>query len=143
MPDSSNSDEAPPLVDHSLAAESLAVSFTVVDVGLSATWYCDALGFTVDREHEREGRVIAVSLRAGTVRILLSHDNGAKGPERQKGDGFSVQITTRQNIDALAARAKHAGAVLDTEPADVLGARVFRLRDPDGFRIVISSPRET
>lgn len=143
MPDSSNSDEAPPLVDHPLVAESLAVSFTVVDVRLGAAWYCDVLGFTVDREHEREGRVIAVSLRAGTVRILLSQDNGAKGPERQKGEGFSVQITTRQNIDALAARAKHAGAVLDTEPADVLGARVFRLRDPDGFRIVISSPRET
>jgi hypothetical protein len=31
--------------------------------------------------------------------------------------------------------------VLDTEPTDAFGARVFRLRDPDGFRIVVSSPR--
>jgi uncharacterized glyoxalase superfamily protein PhnB len=57
-----------------------------------------------------------------------------------KGEGFSLQITTAQDIDALASNAKRAGATLDSEPADAWGARVFRLRDPDGFRLVISSP---
>jgi uncharacterized glyoxalase superfamily protein PhnB len=113
----------------------------VGDARRSATWYRDALGFSVDREFEHEGKLRAVSLRAGSVRILLSQDDGSKGADRIKGEGFSIQITTTQPIDDIAARAKKTGAVLDTEPMDAFGARVFRLRDPDGFRIVVSSPR--
>lgn len=124
-----------------LTADTLQVSLTVADARQSTTWYCDTLGFVVDREHEREGRLVAVSLSAGSIKVLLAQDNGAKGTDRAKGEGFSFQITTRDNIDALAARAKQAGAVFDTEPMDAFGARVFRLRDPDGFRIVISSPQ--
>jgi uncharacterized glyoxalase superfamily protein PhnB len=125
-----------------LAAQSLEASFTVADIRQSLGWYCETLGFTVDREFERDGRLFAVSLRAGTVRILLTQDDGAKGLDRVKGDGFSLQFTTLQDVDAVAARAKRAGANLETEPTDAWGARVFRLRDPDGFRLVISSSRE-
>ena len=38
-----------------------------------------SLGFANDREHRRDGRLLAVSLRAGTARILLGQDDGAKG----------------------------------------------------------------
>ena len=130
-----------PLPESGLAAQSLEVSLTVADARRSATWYREALGFSVDREFERDGKLRAVSLRAGAVRILLSQDDGSKGADRIKGEGFSIQITTAQPIDDIAARAKKAGAQLDSEPADAFGARVFRLRDPDGFRIVVSSPR--
>ena len=34
---------------------------------------------------------------------------------RVKGEGFSLQITTTQDIDALASNAKRAGAALDEE----------------------------
>lgn len=128
--------ERPPLL-----AQSLEASLTTADVVRSRDWYCNVLGFEVDREFQRDGNLFAVSMRAGSIRILLTHDNGAKGADRVKGEGFSLQITTAQNIDALAAAAKRAGAVLDTEPMDAWGVRVFRLRDPDGFRLVISSPR--
>jgi len=104
-------------------------------------WYRDVLGFLIDHEFQRDGRLFAVSLRADKVRLLLTQDDGAKG-DRIKGEGFSLQLTTAQDIDTLAALARQAGAVLDTEPVDAWGARVFRLRDPDGFRLVISSPRE-
>ena len=129
--------------DSPLTAVSLEVSLTVAAVQASAAWYRDTLGFIIDREFERGGRVFAIRLRAGAVRVLLTQDDGAKGLDRPKGDGFSFQITTREPIDGLAARARQAGAVLDLEPTDVFGARVFRLRDPDGFRIAVSSPRET
>jgi uncharacterized glyoxalase superfamily protein PhnB len=57
-----------------------------------------------------------------------------------KGEGFSLMITTDDDIDELAARIKAAGVTLDLEPADMpWGARVFRLHDPDGFRLTISS----
>lgn len=123
-------------------AQSLEASLTTADVVRSRDWYHRVLGFEVDREFQREGNLFAVSMRAGSVRILLTQDNGARGAERVKGEGFSLQITTAQDIDGLAAAAKQAGAVLDTEPMDAWGVRVFRLRDPDGFRLVFSSPRE-
>ena len=134
--DQTTNENAPPLI-----AQSLDASLTVGDLRRSLEWYRDVLRFSIDREFEREGRVFAVSLSAGTIRILLTQDNGARGTDRVKGEGFSLQITTAQDIDALAANAKRAGASLDSEPADAWGARVFRLRDPDGFRLVISSPR--
>jgi uncharacterized glyoxalase superfamily protein PhnB len=124
-----------------LLAQSLDASLTVADVRRSAEWYRDVLGFTIDREFERDGRHFAARLLAGTIRILVTQEDGAKGLERVKGAGFSLQITTAQDIDALASNAKRAGAVLDTEPTDAWGVRVFRLRDPDGFRLVFSSPR--
>ena len=126
-----------------LVALSLEASLTVGDVRRSMTWYRDTLGFTIDREFERAGQLQAASLRAGQVRILLAQDDGSKGQDRVKGVGFSLQITTTDDIDALADRAKRAGARLETEPADAWGVRVFRLRDPDGFLLVISSPRES
>jgi len=125
-----------------LVAQSVEASLTTVDLVVSRDWYRTVLGFVVDREFERDGRMFAVSMRAGSIRILLTQDDGAKGAERRKGEGFSLQITTAQDIDAIAAAAKGAGAVLDTEPATTWGVRVFRLRDPDGFRWTISSPRE-
>ena len=126
--------------DGPLEATDLAASLTVRDLERSTAWYRDALGFTVDRKHERQGRLVAVSLKAGTVNLLMTQDDGAKGPDRQKGEGFSLQISTTQNADALAARATRHGAVLDTEPADMpWGPRIFLLRDPDGFRWTISS----
>jgi uncharacterized glyoxalase superfamily protein PhnB len=132
-----------PAPDHPpLVAQSLEASLTTADVGRSRDWYRDTLGFSVDREFEREGRLFAVSMRAGSVRILVTQDDGAKGAERRKGEGFSLQLTTTQDVDTIAAAAKQAGAVLDTEPASMWGVRAFRLRDPDGFRWTISSPRE-
>ncbi len=123
-----------------LLGESLEASLTVKDLDTSVAWYRDVLGFAVDRRHERAGKVIAVSLRAGAVRILLGQDDGAKGLDRVKGEGFSLQITTRQKADVIAARIKAHGVTLDTEPVDTpWGARIFRLRDPDGFRLTVSS----
>jgi uncharacterized glyoxalase superfamily protein PhnB len=115
---------------------------TVKDLQKSLAWYQDVVGFTVDQKHEREGKLMAVSLKAGDVRILIGQDDGGKGWDRVKGEGFSLQITTAQNIDEVAQRIKQRGGKLATEPTDMpWGARVFRLQDPDGFKLVISSER--
>jgi uncharacterized glyoxalase superfamily protein PhnB len=123
-----------------LHGDSLEASLTVRDLARSVAWYTDVLGFAVDRKYERDSKMIAVSLKAAAVRILLTQDDGAKGLDRSKGEGMSLQITTHQSADALAAAIKRQGAVLDTEPVTMPhGARIFRLRDPDGFRLTISS----
>ncbi|MHB2033650.1 MAG: VOC family protein, partial [Gemmatimonadaceae bacterium] len=63
-------------------ARALTASLTVKDLEKSLVWYRDVVGFTVDRTHEREGKLASVSLQAGDVRILLNQDNGAKGWDR-------------------------------------------------------------
>ena len=123
----------------SFRARELNASLTVADLARSRDWYRDVAGFTVDKEHEREGKLVAVSFKAGSVRILLTQDNGARGADRTKGEGFSLRLVTAQNVDELAARIKARGGVLDSEPEDAWGMRAFRLRDPDGFKFVISS----
>ena len=123
-----------------LQADSLEASLTVGQLERSAAWYCDALGFALDRRHERAGQLIAISLQAGAVRILLTQDDGAKGMERIKGQGISLQITTSQHAEEIASRLKAYGSSLDTEPTRMpWGVTVLRVRDPDGFRLTISS----
>jgi uncharacterized glyoxalase superfamily protein PhnB len=127
-------------VESAFVGRALSVSLTVSDLDRSLTWYRDVIGFSVRRTFEREGKLMAVSLIAGEVRILLSQDDGAHGLDRTRGAGFSVQITTEQNIDDLADRIKSRGTILDDEPRDLRwGQRAFRLRDPDGFKLTISS----
>ena len=126
----------------SFRARELSASLTVSDLQRSLAWYTEILGFTVDRKHEREGNVFAVSLKAGGVRVLITQDNGGKGTDRVKGEGFSLMFTTAQDIDELAARIKARGGTLAAEPFDAFGARAFRITDPDGFRFAISSERK-
>ena len=123
-------------------ARSLSTSLTVKDLNASLAWYRDVVGVTVNQQHEREGVVRAVSFSAGAVQLLINQDDGAKGMDRVKGEGFSLMFTTSQDIDAIARGITERGGTLDSEPADMpWGARVFRLRDPDGFRLVITSER--
>jgi len=123
-------------------ASILSVSLTVKDLGKSLTWYTDVLGFAIDRKIERDGKLLAVALKAGNARISINQDDGAKGWTRIKGEGFSLNITTDQNIDQVANRIKEHGGILDSEPADMpWGARVFRLKDLDGYKLMISTPR--
>lgn len=124
----------------SMNGRNLSASLTVADLEKSLAWYTGVFGFTVDRRHEREGKLIAVSLQAGEVRVLITQDDGKKGLDRVKGDGFSMMITTGENLDDLAAGIKSRGGTLESEPVDTpWGMRMFRIKDPDGFRYTIAS----
>lgn len=131
---------APEAVSH-LDASALTASLTVRDLQASVAWYRDTVGFKVEREVVRDGQLRAVAVSAGSVRLLLNQDDGAKGLDRRKGEGMSFMLQTSQSIDAIARRITERGGKLDAEPADMpWGARVCRLRDPDGFVFSISTP---
>jgi lactoylglutathione lyase len=126
----------------SLRARSLAASLTVKDLAASLAWYRDVLGFTVADQYERGGVLAGARLVAGDVRLLLNQDDGKRGPDRAVGAGFSLMITTAQPIDDIAARIRAAGTALASEPADMpWGVRMFRVVDPDGFKLAFSSER--
>ena len=122
-------------------ASALTASITVADIQKSMAWYRDVVGFEVAQQHEREGALRAVALQAGDVRILLNQDDGARGWDRVKGEGISIQFITSDSVDDIAARAKASGSTIDKEPADMpWGVRMFRMKDPDGFKLVFSTP---
>jgi uncharacterized glyoxalase superfamily protein PhnB len=137
-------DEANPLGAplEPLEGDELAVSITADDLEKSLAWYRDVLGFRVTQRHEREGRATAASLAAGRVRLLLGQDDGAKGWDRVKGQGCSLQITTRQDLDVIARRVTDSGGVLETPVTPTpWGVTIFRVRDPNGFLWTFSTPR--
>jgi uncharacterized glyoxalase superfamily protein PhnB len=126
----------------SFRARSMQASLTVKDIEKSLAWYTEILGFHVLERHERDGKLRAISLVAGEVKVLIGQDDGEKGWDRVKGEGFSLYLETMQDIDALAARIKARGGTLDTDPVMMpWGAKVFRVSDPDGFKYAIASPR--
>jgi uncharacterized glyoxalase superfamily protein PhnB len=113
-----------------------SVSITVKDMQKSLAWYRDVLGMGVERAVERDGSVVFVALKGGDVRISLNQDDGAKGWDRVKGLGFSINISVTEDIDAIASRIKASGGTLDSEPVDApWGARYFALTDPDGYKL--------
>src|SRR5262245_52568757 len=71
MPDDLATRDSAPAATAPFEAKALEASLTVIDPKRSAGWYRDVLGFTIDKEYERGGRLIAIALRAGTVRMLL------------------------------------------------------------------------
>lgn len=140
VPPSATADAGP----RSFRARTLSASLTVDDLQESLAWYHDVVGFTVDEKHERDGELAAVSLIAGNVRIFINQDDGAEGWDRVKGEGFSLHFTTAQDVDAIAKGIEERGGTLESEPTDMpWGARVFRVQDPNGFMLAISSAIES
>src|SRR5688572_15791884 len=125
----------------SFRARSLGVSLTVKDLDTSIAWYCDVVGFHLDRKIERDGQVRGAVILAGDVRMILNRDDGAKGWDRVKGEGFSMNFVTALSVDDVAERIESHGGTLESQPADMpWGVRSFRVRDPDGYRIAVSQP---
>jgi uncharacterized glyoxalase superfamily protein PhnB len=126
----------------SLQAKTVSPSITVDDVARSVAFF-EGLGFMVTERWESEGTLMGVMVRAGDVHIGLSQDDWQKGRDRVKGVGMRLYVTTTQNIDELAARARAAGVALDSEPHDTeWGSRVFDVTEPSGFRLTIASHQE-
>jgi catechol 2,3-dioxygenase-like lactoylglutathione lyase family enzyme len=114
-------------------------SFTVDDLQKSIRFY-EGLGFIVSERWEDKGTLKGVMLRAGKTEIGLSQDDWKKGRDRKKGVGLRVLMSTTQNVDDVAARAKSAGIALKSEPFDSeWKTRVFEVVDPSGFLLTISS----
>jgi uncharacterized glyoxalase superfamily protein PhnB len=122
-----------------LQATSLVPSLTVDDLQQSITFY-EKLGFIVEERWEDEGVLRGVMLQAGEFRLGLAQDDWQKGRDRRKGVGSRIYVGTRQDIDAVAARAKASGLTLETDVHDTpWGSRAFELTDPTGFKLTLAS----
>ena len=124
--------DAPPITG-------IVPTLTVDDLQKSIAFY-EALGFAIDERWEEKGTLLGVMLRAGATRIGLNQDDWKKGRDRKKGVGVRLTMSTTQNVDDIAARARSAGIRLISEPHDTeWNSRAFEVTDPSGFLITIYS----
>jgi catechol 2,3-dioxygenase-like lactoylglutathione lyase family enzyme len=120
----------------SLRLRAVMPVLTVTDVERSLAWYRDILGFVVHEEARRNGRLVAVQLKAGKVRFLLEQDP-RPDRARARGEGFRLYCATRQDVDRLAAAIRERGGTLAEAPGMAHEGRDFTIADPDGFTISI------
>lgn len=116
-------------------------SFTATDLQRSIAFYRDVLGFVVGEEWRDDGVLMGCEIHAGAATFMLGQDDFAKGRDRQKGLGTRVWCHTAQDLDRLAAEIKARGGVLDQEPQDMWGDRLFMISDPDGFKLTFVQAR--
>jgi uncharacterized glyoxalase superfamily protein PhnB len=122
-----------------LQVKTIMPSITVDDLQKSIAFF-EGLGFAVDERWEDGGVLHGVTLRAGELQLGLNQDDWKKGRDRQKGVGLRFYVSTTQNIDQIAARAKKAGVNLESEPHDTeWGSRAFDVTEPSGFKLTITS----
>jgi uncharacterized glyoxalase superfamily protein PhnB len=124
-----------------LQVSTIVPGLTVDDLQKSIEFY-EALGFAVDEPWEDNGTLLGVMMRAGKNHIALNQDDWKKGRDRKKGIGMRVFMSTTQNVDEIATRAKGAGLRLASEPHDTeWEGRAFEVTDPTGFLLTISSEK--
>jgi uncharacterized glyoxalase superfamily protein PhnB len=117
-------------------------SFPILSVGnidASSRWYQDVLGFAhVFTMPGPGGGAGLVHLRWAKYADLLLRASPAI--LETKGIGIALNFAvTDGSLDALAARAKKAGAVFVQEPGDrPWNARDFTVADPDGFALTFT-----
>lgn len=130
----------PEVQTKTLNATGLMPSLTVDNLQRSLDFFT-GLGFEVEDRWEENGQLLGVMLKAGSVQLGLSQDDGKKGRDRVKGVGMRLYIETSDGIDEIAKRAKAAGVALTSEPHDTeWKSRAFEVTEPSGFLLTISSP---
>jgi lactoylglutathione lyase len=124
-----------------LDTRAVIISLTAHDLPATIAWYRDVLGFTVDYQTERDGKPSSAGIRSGCAKIFLNQDDGGRGWDRVKGEGFAITFETGQDVDAVAAGIKSRGGTLAMAPTDMpWGVRMLRLVDPNGYRLGIWRP---
>jgi len=99
----------------------------VVDAAAAAAWY-RRLGFTQEWEHRFEpGFPAFVSVARGRVRLFLSEHRGDARPD-------TLVYLRVAEVDAIAAE-------FDVSVEEAPWAREIELRDPDGNRLRIGTPK--
>lgn len=124
-----------------LKAKVFTMTLSANDLARTLKFYTDGLGFELLDKFEQDGKMMGAMVGAGDAKLGISQDDFAKGRDRVKGLGMGIVIETDQDLPALAKRAKDAGIKLEKELGPLpWGPMAFIVKDPDGFKVTISSP---
>jgi uncharacterized glyoxalase superfamily protein PhnB len=117
----------------------------VSDARAAIDWYVAALGAVVTYEPivMPDGRIGHVELEVAGARFMMADAHPEiRSPAPTPGAGSPVTLhLTVDDVDAIAARCRAAGADLDRGPEDAPPVgRVAVLRDPFGHRWFLNQP---
>ena len=120
--------------------KSVIPHFMVRDMDRTLAFYREALGFSVAfTMPDDKGGLAHASMQRGDVSIMFGpfHDEPADGNGR--GVMLYFSVNDDEEIDALFAQARQAGAQVLQEPTEQFwGDRDWGVSDPDGYRIWVS-----
>lgn len=126
---------------------SMFPTLSVADIGLSASWYTEKVGFA---------RVFAIPGTGGDVALehlrwskyadlLLVPEANTTYPTRAKGTGITLSFLAQaETIDDMAARLEASGVEIEEGPVNrPWNTRDIVVIDPDGFRLTFFEPIDT
>jgi uncharacterized glyoxalase superfamily protein PhnB len=108
------------------------VLYRDADAGME--WLEETLGFERREEHRDDaGNVAHAELSLGSATVMLGTAGAGREPFSGLAAGGALVYCAVDEIDALVARARDAGADIAVEPMDTdYGSRDFTVRDPEG-----------
>ncbi len=119
-------------------------TLSVTDIGASASWYTEKVGFA---------RVFAIPGTGGEVALehlrwskyadlLLVPEASAPYPAQTKGTGISLSFLAQtEAIDDMAARLEDSGVEIKEGPVNrPWNTRDIVILDPDGYRLIFFEP---
>jgi uncharacterized glyoxalase superfamily protein PhnB len=104
------------------------------DADAAIEWLERALGFERGEVHRDDaGAVQHAELRLGSAIMMLGSAGAGREPFRGLSPGGTLVYCAVEDVDALYARARAAGADIPLEPTNTdYGSRDFTVRDPEG-----------
>jgi lactoylglutathione lyase len=134
---------------HTVEGAGLRLELFVDEVARSLHWYCDGLGFEPDPEPDSVEPGTYRPIRRGAVRLslqafrTLSHDHPLRraGDEAPRGVGVEIvlELADVDELTAVHARAVDAGLAPTPLVRQPWGLTDFRLADPDGYYLRITT----
>ena len=122
-------------------------TLSVADIGVSASWYTDKVGFArVFAIPGADGAVALEHLRwSKYADLLLAPEVGAAYPAQTKGAGMTLSFLAQtETIDDMAARLEASGVEIEEGPIDrPWNTRDIVVLDPDGYRLIFFEPIDT
>jgi len=118
------------------------VSLSVLDLGKSAEWYGQTLGFQVDAEIEGAGfrRTRLRAPGSGLTLTLTAHEQQAGEPfdERRAGvDHIAFNVGAVENVEELKRRFDELGVEHSRVKRAASGSALITLRDPDNIQLEV------
>jgi glyoxylase I family protein len=118
------------------------VSLSVSDLGKSAQWYGQTLGFEIDAEIEGEGfrRTRLKAPGSGLTLTLTAHEQQSGEPfdERRAGvDHIAFNVGTADAVQELKRRFEEHGVVHSDVKQAASGSAMITLRDPDNIQLEV------
>lgn len=119
------------------------------DPGAAADWLVRAFGFEEIERFEENGEVGHVTLRCGDGLVFLGHPDDYVNPLHLREQCETVARMYRlpwivdgvwvgvEDLEAVAERARNAGARILSEPEGTPHGRRCRIEDPEGHRWMV------